>query len=279
MEKIILAVDALNPDRSALEFASYLGRLTRSDITGVFLEDLASEERPVLKELHGMPYMDWEANSLSGSYQYKVSLIERNIEYFKEGCINRGVNYKLHRDRGLPVHELIEESRYADLLIVDTETSFSKMYEGIPTEFVRDVLKKTECPVIIAPENFEEVEEIIFTYNGTSSSLFAMKQFSYLFPQFHHKKAILLTVTDSGEWEEPDDLKLKEWLETHYSDYTYEVLKGKPGIKLFDYLYQRKNIFIVMGAYGRNAVSRFFKASEAENIIKTISQPIFIAHF
>lgn len=279
MEKIVLAIDAINPDKSALEFACYLGRLTRSDITGVFMEDLTSEEKPVLKELHGMPYMDWEANQQSGSYQFKTSLIERNIEYFKEGCINRGVNYKLHRDRGLPVHDLIEESRYADLLVVDTETSFNKKYEGIPTEFVRDVLKKTECPVVIAPEDFEELDEIIFTYNGTSSSLFAMKQFAYLFPQLHNKKAILLQVNDSGEWEDADDLKLAEWLETHYDNFSYEALKGKPSIKLFDYLYQRKNIFIVMGAYGRNSVSRFFKASEAENIIKTISQPIFIAHF
>jgi len=55
-------------------------------------------------------------------------------------------------------------------------------------------------------------------------------------------------------------------------------LKGDPDSKLFEELLVRKNIFLVMGAYGRNAVSRFFKRSQADMLIKAVSQPIFIAH-
>ena len=51
MEKILLAVDAINPDNNSLEFACYLGRLTKSKITGVFLENLPIEERPLLKKV------------------------------------------------------------------------------------------------------------------------------------------------------------------------------------------------------------------------------------
>jgi hypothetical protein len=279
MEKLVLAIDAVNPDKSAMEFACFLGRVTRSDITGIFLEDLSDEQKPVVKELHGMPYVAWEEDQHSEKFRFKNSLIERNIEYFKEGCINRGVNYILHRDRGIPAHDLIEESRYADLLIIDTETSFNKRYEGVPTEFVRDILVKAECPVIIAPGNFEALDEIVFTYNGSQSSIFAMKQFTYLFPQFSTKKVTLLEVNDSGEWIKEDDLKLREWLKAHYTDFHFDALKGKPGNRLFDYLYKRQNMLVVMGAYGRSAMSRFFKASEAETIIKTITQPIFIAHY
>jgi len=279
MEKILLAIDALNPDKNALDFACYLARLTKSDLTGVFLENLEPEDRPVLMEAEGMPYMEWGPDEKSESYKSKMAFIERNINYFKEGCTSRGVSYKLHRDHGIPADDLIEESRYADFLVVDTETSFNQQYEGIPTEFVREVLKKTECPVIIAPEDFEAIDEIIFTYNGSPSSIYAMKQFAYLFPEFNNKKATVLRVNRSGEWEDRDKLKLKEWLGTHYADYHFEVLKGKLGMKLFDHLYTRRNIFLIMGAYGRNAISRFFKSSQAEPIIKTITQPIFIAHF
>jgi hypothetical protein len=278
MEKILLAIDAINPDKNTLDFACYLGRLTKSKVTGVFLENLSAEERPVVKQLHGMAYVDWEVDEKSDEHKAKMELIERNISFFKEGCINRGVSYTLHRDRGVPARELIKESRFADVLVVDAETSFNKRYEGTPTEFVADIFKKAECPVIIAPVAFEAIDEVIFAYNGSSSSVFAIKQFTYLFPQFHNRKASIIQVNEAGEWQDLDKFKFKEWLEQHYTDLHFEALKGKTDSKLFDYLFKKENMFLVLGAYGRSALSQFFKRSHADLLVKTVSQPIFIAH-
>jgi hypothetical protein len=278
MEKILLAFDAVNPDMSAFEFACYLGRLTKSKITGVFLENLAGEERPILKHVHGMTYVDWTINEKSDDHKAKIELIEKNIAFFKEGCINRGVNYSLHQDRGVPANELVEESRFADIIVADAETSFNKRYEGSPTEFVRDVLKKAECPVIIAPESFDAVDEIVFTYNGSASSVFAIKQFTYLFPQFHNKKVTIIQVNEEGEWKDTNKYKFKEWLKEHYTDLHFEALKGSTDVKLFDCLFKRKNMFLVMGAYGRTGLSQFFKRNQADLLINTVTQPIFIAH-
>jgi hypothetical protein len=278
MEKILLAIDAINLDKNTLEFACYLGRLTKSKVTGIFLENLVGEERPVLRELHGMAYIGREIDKNSQEYKVKMTAIEKNIAFFKEGCINRGVNYKLHRDRGVPVQELLEESRFADVMVVDAETSFKKNYEGSPTDFVKDILKKSECPVIIAPESFEGIDEIIFTYNGTASAAFAIKQFTYLFPELYNEKVTIIQVNEKGEWADRDKYNFTEWLKDHYTNLHFEALKGNADTKLFEYLFKRKNIFLVMGAYGRNALSQFFKHSPAELLIKTVTQPIFIAH-
>ena len=51
MEKILLAIDAINLDMPALDFACYLGRLTNSKITGVFLENLVADEKLVIKKM------------------------------------------------------------------------------------------------------------------------------------------------------------------------------------------------------------------------------------
>ena len=278
MEKILLAIDAINPDKNSLEFACYLAHLTKSKLTGVFLENLLSEERPVLKQVQGMASMDWVVDQKSDEYNAKLELIEKNISFFKEACINRGVNYSLHRDRGLPARELIGESRFADLVVVDAQTSFNKRYEGSPTEFVKDILKNAECPVIIAPGSFKLIDEIIFTYNGSPSSVFAIKQFTYLFPQLNTKKITILQVNEAGEWKDPDKYKFNEWLKEHYTDLHFEALKGDTDAKLFDCLLNRENVFFVMGAYGRNSLSQFFKRSHADLLIKTVTQPIFIAH-
>lgn len=278
MEKIILAIDAINPDTSALEFACYVARLTKSKLTGIFLENLVADERPILTKAYGSAYVDWRIDETDPEYQYKAQLIEKNISLFKQACESRSVNCVIHRDRNVPAREIISESRYADLVIVDAATSFNKRFEGTPTEFVKDILKDAECPVVIAPESFDGVDEIVFTYKNSPSCVFAMKQFTYLFPELKDRKTTILQINDKGVWADQDKYNFKEWLQNHYPKLTFEVQQGDADDKLLDFLFKRKNVFIVMGAYGRSSLSRFFNRSHADRIISTVTQPIFISH-
>lgn len=274
-----MAINAVDPDKNSLEFASYLGRLTNSKITGIFLENESYIESSKLKPVYEVAYIDSEAEEYPHPKIRRSELIEKNIAAFKEKAMKMGVNFNLHRDRGLPAYQLVEESRYADVMVVDASTSFNRNFERIPTNFIRDVLKNTECPAIIAPEGFEAIDEIVFAYDGSSSSVFAIKQFTYLFPQLQDKKITVVHINESGEWNDANRFKLKELLKNYYCDLHFEILKGSIYKTLFEYVSDNKNSFLVMGAYGRSAVSRFFKPSRADLIIKTITQPIFIAHF
>jgi nucleotide-binding universal stress UspA family protein len=278
MEKILLAIDAKNLDMPALDFACFIGRLTNSKITGIFLENLVANETPVLRKIQATGYPEWEDES-SADYQNRKKAIEKNISFFKEACEKRAVRCSLHNDGGLPADEIINESRYADLVIVDAATSFHKTYEGVPTEFVKDILQKSECPVIIAPESFDGIDEIVFTYDNSKSSVFAIKQFTSLFPELHDRRTTILQVNEAQAWTDKAKYNFREWLQNHYTAIDFEILDGDIDDKLFDYLFKRKNVFIVMGAYGRNTVSRFFRKSHADRLIKTITQPIFIAHY
>jgi hypothetical protein len=278
MEKILLAIDAMEPDIKSLDFACYMANLTKSKVTGVFLENLVSTENPK-KILSRSPY---DQADIEGDYsiaEIREKCCEENIKGFKEACEGRGVAYNIHRDRSVPAIEMIEESRFADMIIIDAETSFAKKYEGAPTTFVKDVLADAECPVVIPPHNFYGIHEIIFTYDGSKSSVFAIKQFTYLLPQFNNKKAIILQVNKENDTTVKGKYKLKEWLKAHYSNIDIVLLEGDSRYKLFDYILKQKNAFIVMGAYGRNMIANFFSGSHADFIVKVIDLPVFIAHY
>lgn len=278
MEKILLAIDAICPDKNALDFACYLGRLTKSKVTGVFLENLVAEEKPVLKKLAGAAYIDWDINEKSPAYQLKMESVENCINWFRQGCVAREVSYSIHRDRGVPAHEVIAESRFADIIVADAATSFNKRCEGLPTKFMKDILKDSECPVIIAPDNFESVDEIVFSYDGSASSVFAIKQFTYLFPNFYNKPVNIVQVNSEGLWHEKDKYNFKEWLKDHYRELNFVGINDHVDNGLFNYMFKRKNTFLVMGAYSRNALSLFFKSSHADKLIRVVNQPIFISH-
>lgn len=174
MEKILLAIGATNPDYNSFEFACYLPKITHSKITAIFLENMLEIENMLQVRLRR------ETNSVNDVLIEEASdkriLIEKNIKIIKDRCEQKKINFNIHRDRGVPLFEIIEETRFADVLIIDVKISFKKRHEGLPTEFVSSILKKAECPTVIAPENFEEVNEIIFSYANTNSSLFALKQ-------------------------------------------------------------------------------------------------------
>lgn len=277
MEKILLAIDAQNLHMSSVDFACYLARLTHSGLTGVFLENLLYEERPLAPVGFGIP-----SPAIGGMYTEppvnNSGVTEENIRLFRDACISRCILPKVHRDRGVPTREIIEESRFSDLTIVDAETSFRSGYEKVPGRFVRNVLQEAECPVIIAPYTSRPVEEIYFAYDGSRSSVYAIKQFAYLLPELAQKKVTILSVRRDHLDTIEEPYKMKEWLKAHYSPVEYVVLKGDPTDQIFSYLLEKKEGILVMGAYGRNVLSRLFQPSRARLAVRTLDMPIFIAH-
>ena len=279
MKNILVAVDATKLDLNTLDFACYLARLTNSKITAAFLENLVADKKPLLKNIQGKAYVEWDIDENSPEVIEKKKMIEDNILQFKEGCNKRSVSCIIHKEEGVPAAEMLEESRYADFIITDIATSFKKVAEGSPSHFVKDLLKQSECPVIIAPERFDGIDRIIFTYDGSSSAVFAMKQFTYLLAELSDKPVSIFHVDDKAELSTEEKQKLKGWLQNHYSAVGFETKAGDATYEMLAYLCLKKNVFIVMGAYGRSAVSRFFKHSRADVISKYISQPIFITHY
>ncbi len=275
---IFLALNALNPDKGSSEFAFYLARLSRSKVYGFFLDGTSVDYNVVLENKEsviGNPSQDDKQTLLQYSKQEQI---KTNIQLFKESCTSNEVCSDIYLDRDVKLNELITSSTFADLIVVDAALSLGNELSGAPSESVKEILNRTACPVIISPLSFDRIDELIFTYNGSQSSLFAIKQFTYLFPEYFDKKLHVIHVNKSGTWPQKDQGKFREWLKNHYLDVNFLALEGNTEHELMSFLLRKKHVFIVMGAYSRNSISQFFNESTAEVLIKTLTQPIFIAH-
>jgi hypothetical protein len=275
MEKILLAMDAVQINTQTIEFSCYLARLTCSRLIGVFLEDVLSE--PAFGAYQQVAQMQAGGVTDAQAASTKAEVTNANIQLFRQACQARGVLPNIHRDRGIPLDEVISESRFADLLIVDAET-FSRKKGPLPGKFVKDVLQQAECPVVIAPYTFHAIDEVIFAYNGSASSVWAIKQFTYLFPELKQKKAFIVDVKEKNDGAMEDQYKMKEWLRYHYSNVEVIILTGDPSDELFGHLIEKKNGIVVLGAYGRGWLSRLLQPSRAHIIVKTVNLPLFITH-
>ncbi len=277
MKKILFITDAVSFNGTSLEFACYLCNLTHSKLTGVFLENQVMELRSAedIREMAvGKPVPGIEPEDQKDLFR------DKNIERFKNICESNGVNCLVHMDKGMPATEVIQESRYADLIVLDAATSFSWKPESVPTAFVKEVLEKSECPVILAPESFDGVDEIVFTYNGSCSSVFAMKQFANMFPELGTCKATVLSVTGIGKPIKGDESKLREWLDTHYTNAEIQLVEDeRVSARLLEFMISKEKVFIVMGAYGRSILSTVFVPNPASLVVKLVTRPFFITHY
>lgn len=263
-----MAVDANQIDIVAIDFACYIANMTRSKLTGVFFHQDSQRSSDATRVFE-----------LENGETVIKSLCEENIKVFEEACIRRGIRSQVIRSRaGRAAKRIIAESRFADCIIIKAETSFEKHFEGAPTFFAEEVLAASECPVLIAPLSFQGIDEIIFAYDGSSSAVFAMKQFSYQFPQLAEKKAILLEVNETAEKQVIERERIGTWLQMHYSGIGFHVLQGKADDELFRYLLHKKSSFVVMGAFGRGMLSGLLKQSTAHLVLQTVNCPFFIAH-
>jgi len=275
MKKILYVTDALNLHLENLEFAGYICGLAQSKLLAVFLENDELEMRT--ESMIRTAAVNAGLNVTEETLSLKQHTCDTNIQRFKTACETKGIDCAVHRDRGNPLAEIILESRYADLLLLDVTTTFSANNEGTPTDFVKDVMSNAECPVMLMPESFNGVGEIVFTYDGKPSSIHAIKQFTYLFPQLKELKTVVVSVNPE-EVSPEERYKFREWMHAHYNYLDFLSSEGNVKMGLVELLLDRNKSIVVMGAYGRSMISNFFSPSHANPVIKVISQAVFIAH-
>ncbi|MDF2193195.1 universal stress protein [Paraflavitalea sp. CAU 1676] len=231
-----------------------------------------------MKKMYDGTYIEWEVDRQSGSWKEKMQKIAYGIEQFKAYYDNHDIPAAVLRDKGVPIDEVVYESRYADLLVVDAGYSPGKDAARTPTTFIEELLTKAECPVIIAPDDFKGVEEIVFAWDGSASATFAIKQFTYLLPELREKKVSIIQVREDERDRGAAKQRLSEWLSNYYTHVGWDELDGPVNAVLLEYCLGKKGAFVVFGAYGRSMMSRFFQRSRAEQVIRTVAQPFFIAH-
>jgi hypothetical protein len=276
MKKIIVAIDGLKFSQSTTNYAIYLAKQTYAHVVGVFLDDFSYHSYKVA-ELANVTNQDLQekVDDLDEKDAHKR---ERAVEEFKEACNNAQLPCTIHHSKNFALKELLHESVYADLLIINRNETFSHFDELVPTPFIKDVMADVQCPMLIVPNVFKKIDEIVLLYDGKPSSVYAIKMFTYMFPLLNKLDTEVLFVNDERMFL-PDSRLVKEFIRLHIPNAVYTVLKGSPRAEIINYCKERtKNKLIVLGAYNRGAVSRWFQHSMADALMQEVDNPLFIAH-
>src|SRR5574338_569740 len=182
MKKILLAFDGSHFSEGACGFAKNL-----------------NEKNPILLVGAFLPQVDyanlWSYSGGGMTGPLFIPLVEgedseavkKNVERFESFCEKNGIEFRVHKDfYDFALPELRKESRFADLLLLGGETFYENIGTDEPNDYLKDAL------------------------HGVEDSVFAIKQFAYLFPEFTDNKTILVYVNEKGEERFPEEVSIEE---------------------------------------------------------------------
>lgn len=277
MNKIIAAIDGLKYSESCAEYAIQLAKKSNAHLLGAFLEDFTYHSYKIYELVGNEGVSEQKLHSME---ETDAAIRDESINNFEEQCRISGVNYSIHRDRNIAIRELLHESIFGDLLVIDRKETLTHYEESVPTRFIKDLLANVQCPVLLAPEKHKPIEKIIFLYDGDPSAVYAIKMFNYILPSMGSIPVEILSVkSDKDSSHLPDNRMMKDLMKRHYPQAEYTILKGHAEEEIVSYIkHLKKNVLVVLGAYQRGMVSRWFRQSMADVLMRDTNCPLFIAH-
>lgn len=278
MIKIIAAFDGLRFSQSTMEYAIHVTRELNAHLSGIFLDDFTRRS-----------YSVYDAITDDGSTAAtKLQRLEnadtetrlRSAKLFEERCQRAKIRFYVEHDTNIAIQDLLEESLFADLLIINMNETFSRYADSLPTNFIQVLLKGAHCPVLIVPDSFQKIENLVVLYDGSPSSIFAVKMFTYLFPEVDALKTEILSLAKKGALQEmPGKTKMESWMKWHFSCVGYRTYNEESSPTIIEEIESRSpNTMIIVGAYHRGEISMLFHRSFADQLMKKCRLPLFIAH-
>ncbi len=208
----------------------------------------------------------------------QINLTE-NTDRFTSLCEEHKITYSISRgDYTLPMPQLMKQTRYSDLLIAGSEVFFRSTSTENFADYLREALHKSECPVVVVPEKFNFPENIVLAYDGSPSSVHAIKQFAYLFPECCNKKLLLAYESKDATRQMPYEAEIRSLIECHFPNVKYQEFRSDRENNLNTWLAGQQDVIVVAGAADRTSLSELAKKSFISELVSAHKIPVFLAH-
>jgi len=273
MKKILLAFDGTHFSEGAFEFARQMNEQSPVLLTGVFLPQIVhSQVRSYSEGISGPLFLPLTED-------VDLIAVQKNIARFESLCQKNAIDYRIHKDfTDFALSALIKETRFADLLIIGSQSFYENLGINRLNEIVKNALHASECPVLVVPEKFENPQSNVLSYDGSNDAVYAIKQFAYLFPELCKNNTLLVYAKEEADKELPDEEYIEELAARHFPNLSLLKLQINPRHFFNTWITDRKGSVLVSGAFSRSAFSQMFKKSFVTDVIVDHRLPVFIAH-
>jgi len=118
------------------------------------------------------------------------------------------------------IKELLSECQFADLLIIRKSNYDSQCTHYGQKKNLREVLSKTDCPVLVVPDDHSKVEQILLVYDGSHNALNAIKLLRITMAPLGRELpvTVIIPCSKNNGLSSTQEKMLIEYLRLHFKD-------------------------------------------------------------
>jgi len=267
LKNILVVYYGIHNPTHVLDFVLNIAKQNEFKVQGIFVDEAPSPDLsyPFPNDLN----LTEEKVTSDSIEQENEKILAENIQFFQDECSIADVKFSF--ERNVPIKSLVENTFGADLIVMNS-TSHSQETS------LREILKSNACPVCQTVSTAYKPERIVFAFDGSENCMFAIQKFVDLFPSFYSLESSLVTMKKETEILIHKEF-INDWLVRYFPKIAIEHIGGKGDDGFIDYLDKYPdNTLLVMGAYGRSAISTLFQPSLADKVIAETRLSLFSAH-
>ncbi len=278
-EKILVALDGSKSSQTAAEYAFWLAYKLGSSVTGQHVVD------PRLVNLFIAPEFGEELG-LGKAVVTRERVLRALkkigkviLKCFKEEGKRREIEIETRLDEGYIVEEIVEYSRKQDLVIMghanyEDQRRPANLLIGSVAE---RVLTNAYCPVLIAVQPIEDLDEIVVAYDGSEASRGALLMGENLAKNSGVKLRAIIVLADEKKKSEAEFLVQQgnSFLRETWAEEVFSIEQGTPSATLLQSV-KNTNSLLVIGAYGFKEPERNVLGSTAAKVVREIEKSILV---
>ncbi len=275
MKRILVALDGSAFSRAAQDYACHLAKAEQAQLTGIAIIDLPGIERSIGPVPLGASAY---AAHLKKHKVHEAKAEAREVlKTFGQTCWQRRVRARVLTKEGVPFSEIVEESKYNDLVIIGLKTFFRYGAMKEPGDTLRKLLRHGIRPVLAVPDRYRPVREILVAYDGSTPAAKAAHQLVQS-GLWRSRKVTVLTVSEDRHKGNELLGKLSEYFQGYGVKVKQVLRRGDPAEIILSYAVRSKADLLVIGTHGRDNIRGFFFGSVTKRIVEEAHLPLFICH-
>lgn len=186
---------------------------------------------------------------------------------------------------GTPFEQVIEETKYNDLLVIGRVPHFFYNRPDQETNTLARIVKQGLSPTLVVGEEYHPVKRVIIAYDGSAPSARTMHRFAQLRPFGTNVSVEIVNVRsgDSASKRRESELLLRlagDYLREHGFDNVMvtSLVGDSPGTLLINHAQKSGVDLIVAGAHAVSAARRIAFGSTTHTLRKECTVPLFLFH-
>jgi len=208
-----------------------------------------------------------------------MELEKHKLELIKQEFATEGILFEAGSLQESSLQALVEVSAAADVILFNANMNLSEYLHTPMNVSMEDVLVKSHCPIYLFTQPEALVQKVILVYDGSPSSLYAIKMYRNLFRGWKNLPTVLLSLNIPGNQPVHNQQLFDDGLRKHFNHYDTEIQDGDSRLELVNYLQQQiGDVLVVMGTEGGATLRRKFRRSLGSIVLRQTKASVFITH-